>query len=105
MTEMNDQIRAVVFILLALLILFTWGHFFKPPAPAPAPVGSAISQGGTSPAPSGQPAAENLRASAAPAERKPSSAAAIQAAEEKTIVVESALYRVEFSNRGGVVRS
>ena len=102
---MNDQIRAVVFILLALLILFTWGHFFKPPAPAPAPTGSAISQGGTSPAPSGQPAATILRDSAAAAEKKTASAAAIQAAEEKTIVVESPLYRVEFSNRGGVVRS
>ena len=105
MTEMNDQIRAVVFILLALLILFTWGHFFKPPAPAPAPTGSSISQGGTSPAPSGQPAATILRDSAAAAEKKTASAAAIQAAEEKTIVVESPLYRVEFSNRGGVVRS
>ena len=102
---MNDQIRAIVFILLALLILFTWGHFFKPPAPAPAPTGAATSQSGTSPAPSGQPAAENLRASAAAAEKKLASAAAIQAAEEKTIVVESPLYRVEFSNRGGVVRS
>ena len=34
-TEMNDQIRAVVFILLALLILFRGAHFLKPPVPAP----------------------------------------------------------------------
>ena len=103
MNEMNDQVRAIVFILLALLILFSWGHFFKPPAPAP--TGSAISPSGPSPAPSGHPAVTILRDSAAAAEQKPTSAAAIQAAEEKTFAVESSLYRVEFSNRGGVVRS
>ena len=104
MTEMNDQIRAVVFILLALLVLFTWGHFFKPPVPAPqqtpagtaqvAPAGGAASQ--ASIAGAGEPAT---------ATSKPLSVGAVQATEEKTIVVESPLYRVEFSNRGAVVRS
>jgi YidC/Oxa1 family membrane protein insertase len=103
---MNDQIRAVVFILLALLVLFTWGHFFKPPVPAPqqtpagtaqvAPAGGAASQ--ASVAGAGTPAT-------ATAASKPPSAGAVQATEEKTIVVESPLYRVEFSNRGAVVRS
>ena len=106
MSEMNDQIRAVVFILLALLILFTWGHFFKPPAPVPAPTGSAISQpGNVNPIPQGQPTAENLRATAAAAKTKPAAVNAVTAKEEKTVVVDSTLYRVEFSNRGGVVRS
>jgi YidC/Oxa1 family membrane protein insertase len=106
-TEMNDQIRAVVFILLALLILFTWGHFFKPPVPAPSPAPSgAISQGNnTNPVPPGQPSASALRASAESAAGKPAPSNAVQAAEEKTTVVESPLYRVELSNRGGVVRS
>jgi YidC/Oxa1 family membrane protein insertase len=103
-TEMNDQIRAVVFILLALLVLFTWGHFFKPPVPATqqtpagtaqvAPAGGAASQ--ASIAGAGAPAT---------ATSKPASEGAVQATEEKTIVVESPLYRVEFSNRGAVVRS
>jgi YidC/Oxa1 family membrane protein insertase len=101
---MNDQIRAIVFILLALLVLFTWGHFFKPPVPAPqqtpvrtpqvAPAGGAGSQ--ASIAGVGAPATATSR---------PTSAGAVQATEEKTIVVESPLYRVEFSNRGAVVRS
>ena len=101
---MNDQIRAIVFILLALLVLFTWGHFFKPPVPAPqqtpvgtpqvAPAGGAESQ--ASIAGVGAPAT---------ATNKPPSVGAVQATEEKTIVVESPLYRVEFSNRGAVVRS
>ena len=101
---MNDQIRAIVFILLALLVLFTWGHFFKPPVPAPqqtpvgtpqvAPAGGAGSQ--ASIAGVGAPATATSR---------PTSVGAVQATEEKTIVVESPLYRVEFSNRGAVVRS
>jgi YidC/Oxa1 family membrane protein insertase len=103
-TEMNDQIRAIVFILLALLILFTWGHFFKPPAPAPqqTPTGNAQvapNAGGGSQAPVAGMGALPAVAS------KPPSAGAVQATEEKTTVVESPLYRVEFSNRGGVVRS
>jgi YidC/Oxa1 family membrane protein insertase len=103
-TEMNDQIRAIVFILLALLILFTWGHFFKPPAPAPqqTPTGNAQV------APSASAASQaSVAAMGAPptAASKPPSTGAVQATEEKTIVVESPLYRVEFSNRGGVVRS
>jgi len=103
-TEMNDQIRAVVFILLALLILFTWGHFFKPPVPAPqqTPLGNAQ----TAPGASGgsQASAAGMSAQQAVTSKAPS-AGAVQAAEEKTTVVESQLYRVEFSNRGGVVRS
>jgi len=101
---MNDQIRAIVFILLALLVLFTWGHFFKPPVPAPqqtpvgtpqvAPAGGAGSQ--ASIAGVGAPATATSRHT---------SAGAVQDKKEKTIVVESPLYRVEFSNRGAVVRS
>ena len=30
MNEMGDQIRAVVFVIVALIILFAWGHFYKP---------------------------------------------------------------------------
>jgi len=103
---MNDQVRAVIFVLLALLILFAWGHFYKPPAPAP--TGAAISQNSSNPVPQGQPTAESLRsaAGAKAEESKPAaSVAAVQAAQEKTVVVDSPLYRVEFSNRGAVARS
>ena len=104
MTEMNDQIRAVVFILLALLVLFTWGHFFKPPVPAPQQTPAGTAQ--VAPA-AGAPSQTSIAGVGAPATAtsKPPSAGAVQATEEKTIVVESPLYRVEFSNRGAVVRS
>src|SRR6202043_3944844 len=100
---MNDQIRAIVFILLALLILFTWGHFFKPPVPAPqqTPAGNAQ----VAPDATGSQASAAGMGALPAAASKPLSAGAVQATEEKTTVVESQLYRVEFSNRGGVVRS
>jgi YidC/Oxa1 family membrane protein insertase len=103
---MNDQIRAVVFILLALLVLFTWGHFFKPPVPAPqqAPAGTAQVAPAAGAASQASVAGAGAPATATAAS-KPPSAGAVQATEEKTIVVESPLYRVEFSNRGAVVRS
>jgi YidC/Oxa1 family membrane protein insertase len=101
---MNDQIRAIVFILLALLILFTWGHFFKPPVTAPqqTPAGNAQVAPGAS---AGSQASAAGMSALPAAASKPPSAGAVQASEEKTIVAESQLYRVEFSNRGGVVRS
>jgi YidC/Oxa1 family membrane protein insertase len=105
---MNDQVRAVVFILLALLVLFSWQHFYKPPVPALQPATTGTSQAAPAGG-AGQPTAGGLGsaapASTAPAAGKPSAIPTVQAAEEKTVVVESALYRVELSNRGGVARS
>jgi YidC/Oxa1 family membrane protein insertase len=103
---MNDQIRAVVFILLALLVLFTWGHFFKPPVPAPQQTPTGTAQVAPAAGAASQASAAGVGAPAtATVASKPPSAGAVQATEEKTIVVESPLYRVEFSNRGAVVRS
>ncbi len=104
MNEMSDQIRAVVFVVIALVILFAWGHFYKPPvAPQPQPSPAAV-QDTTPQAPS------NTSTSAGGARQATDAVAAasatrIQAAEEKTVVVESPLYLVELSNRGGLVRS
>jgi YidC/Oxa1 family membrane protein insertase len=98
--DMSDQVRAVVFVLLALVILFAWQHFYKPAAPPPQPNATVPAkttpQAATSPA-----AAAPLKAAGGGA----SSVPVVQANEEKTVVVESPLYRVELSNRGGVVRS
>ena len=109
MSEMNDQVRAVVFIFLALLILFTWGHFFKPPVPPPqsTPAGAAQSAPGAGQASGANPsssASSNSATTLSPG-GKPSAIPTVQAAAEKTVTIESALYSVEFSNRGGVVRS
>jgi len=101
--EMSDQIRAIVFVVLALVILFAWGHFYKPPVAPPQPAQTGV-QDTTSQV------TGNTSASAGSMTRQSDAAAAgsktmIQAAEEKMVVVESPLYVAEFSNRGGVVRS
>lgn len=100
MKEMSDQERTILFIVLAMLIFFTWSHFFMPnvpphgPGQTPAPVAPAQS----STTPQTNPGPANTVA-------VPSKIPVIQASQEKIIVVESLLYRVELSSRGAVVRS
>jgi YidC/Oxa1 family membrane protein insertase len=101
--EMGDQIRAVVFVIIALIILFAWGHFYKPPIQQPQTAQTAT-QEVTSQAP------DHTSASAA----KPTQTAAavgaagfvkVEASNEKLLAIETPVYVVEFSNRGGVARS
>jgi YidC/Oxa1 family membrane protein insertase len=99
---MGDQIRAVVFVVVALVILFAWGHFYKPVAP-PQPAQT------TSPPATSQPPAKTS-ASAGKATQVSDAVAAAspvkaEATNEKLVAIESPVYVVEFSNRGGVVRS
>ena len=103
MNEMGDQIRAVVFVVVALLILFAWGHFYKPPVAPPQPA-QTTSQPATSQAPVNTSASPGKPAQVSDAVAA-ASPAKIEAANEKLIAIESSLYVVEFSNRGGVVRS
>jgi YidC/Oxa1 family membrane protein insertase len=112
--EMSDQVRGILFVVVSLLILFAWGHFYKPPVPPPqsnplqtsAPENPQGSQQGTA-----QPGMAGNTFSGATAKSGTAGAAAaanssvVQASEEKTVVVQSALYRVELSNRGGVVKT
>jgi len=101
--EMGDQIRAVVFVVVALLILFAWGHFYKPPVAPPQPT-QTTSQPATSQSPANTSAGTGKPAQVSDAVAA-ASPAKIEAANEKLIAIESPLYVVEFSNRGGVVRS
>ena len=101
--EMSDQVRGILFVIAALIILFIWQHYFKPPAPPPEPARPAAAQ--TAPAQTSAGHASGQKPPAARVAAAPASPAVAQASEEKTIVVESGLYRVEFSNRGAVVHS
>ncbi len=99
---MSPERRALLAFVLSIIILLVWSRFYKPPAPAPQPVPSQqMSHPGQPVIPSAPPAASSTApaASAAPA------AGAKAADKEATYIVESALYRVEFSNRGAVVQS
>ena len=101
MREVSDQERTILFIVLAMLIFFTWSHFFMPNTPQPQ--GPGQTAGPVAPAQSS--AAPQTSVAPGNSAATPAQIPVIQASQEKTIVVESPLYRVEFSSRGGVVRS
>src|SRR5215472_7851032 len=91
-----------------MLVILVWAKYFAPKPPVQSPQTSRQAQ--TSPvapgssgaaAPSSQaPATPDAATAVAPASAPPRSDS-----QERTIVVENALYRVEFSNRGAVVKS
>jgi YidC/Oxa1 family membrane protein insertase len=93
----------VIFVISAVLIFGIFSHFYKPPVPPPQPhtppaQTSTQSQSGN-PSSSSQASAANSNITSA------AKIPAIEGSAEKTIVVDSGLYRVELSSRGGVVRS
>src|SRR6201987_6572504 len=89
-----------------MFVIIAWAKFFAPKAPLLPP--KKKNPPASSPANSGQhvppiggtsaPVATAIAATAPPAAAKGES-------QERNIVVENSLYRVEFSNRGGVVKS
>ena len=101
MKELSDQQRVLIAFALMLVILFVWGKFFKPPTPAP---NTAQKPAQTSTA---APETNQAAATATPAIETmlPPPAGAIQATDEQITVIESPLYRVQITNRGGVVQS
>jgi YidC/Oxa1 family membrane protein insertase len=116
--ELSSEMRILIASILSMAVILLWAKFFapkppanvpqanRPPVTAPAATNSATSP--TSPA-STTPGNSTAHTPAGVATAiAPSNAAAMPpkvATAEQTIVVENALYRVEFSNRGGVVKS
>jgi YidC/Oxa1 family membrane protein insertase len=100
--ESRPEVNALLAFALSLLVLFAFNHFYKPTIP-PLAKQTAAHQQGMQPAPS-LPATSAI--AAAPTDTTSAGpATAVQASEEKTIVVESPLYRVVLSNRGAVAKS
>jgi YidC/Oxa1 family membrane protein insertase len=108
--EMSDQVRGILFVIASLLILFAWGHFYKPPVPPPqtnpTQTSAPVSQSGTlqSAAQAGA-AGHSAGGANSSVKAAPANPSVVEASDEKTVVVESPLYRVELSNRGGVVKT
>lgn len=106
--KFTPELRILVASLLSMGVILLWAKYFgpKPPAHLPEqnrPAASAPVTPGpssTAPAPNAAtiPALNKTVNAASPA--KPT-----EDTQERTIVVENALYRVEFSNRGAVVKS
>lgn len=107
---MSDEQRAGLALVLMVVVLMLWSHFYKPAVPQkPAeanPPAASIQSPPQQQAPSSSVApspAEKNKARAT--ENGHPARPAKEAASEQTITVESPLYRVELSNRGAVVRS
>jgi YidC/Oxa1 family membrane protein insertase len=108
--KFTPELRILVASLLSMGIILLWAKFFGPKAPlnqpqkeqpaatAPATPGTTANSGASAPAAS----------ATTPGNTSVSAAATVPATadtQERTIVVENNLYRVEFSNRGAVVKS
>ncbi len=108
--KFTPELRILVASLLSVGVIILWTRYFgpKPPVHLPQQEQPAVSAPATSGSPAATSPPSQLTPSAAPSKV---SAAATPAApltedtQERTIVVENALYRVEFSNRGAVVKS
>jgi YidC/Oxa1 family membrane protein insertase len=116
--ELSSEMRILIASILSMAVILLWAKFFAPKPPANLP--QANRPPITAPAATTSPTSSTSPASATPGNPTahtppgvatgiaPSNAAAMApkaATAEQTIVVENALYRVEFSNRGGVVKS
>src|SRR5580700_293326 len=107
---MSDQVRGILFVIASLVILFAWGHFYKPPVPPPPPnltqTSAPVSLSGTEQSAAHASAAGHAAGGAnSSVKAAPANPSVVEASDEKTVVVESPLYRVELSNRGGVVKT
>jgi len=111
--KFTPELRILVASLLCVIVILIWTKYFGPKPPtnqpqkeqpavtAPAPQGTATSVGTTSGA--AKPSAPSIKATERAA--APVATAAVGDTQERTVVVENALYRVVFSNRGAVVKS
>src|SRR5262249_29286002 len=109
-TKLRPELRIFVASALSIVVILLWAKFFAPKPPAQTP--EANKQAATAPATAG--AQSGGTASNSGGTNKPAAPATVAAAppaavkgdtQERTVVVENDLYRVEFSNRGGVVKS
>ena len=111
--KFTPELRILVASLLSVGVILLWAKYFgpkpsvnqpqkeQPAATAPATPGPATS----SATPSGATTPSTSTVKAKARAETPATVPAIGETQERTIVVENALYRVEFSNRGAVVKS
>ena len=104
--ELSTEQRLLLAFVLMMVVLFATPYFFKQNAPPPAKKTAATPPPASAVKPPDQPAKPARPAPAAaqqPAAQKP--AAPVAAQKEEITVIETDLYRVTFSNHGGVVKS
>jgi YidC/Oxa1 family membrane protein insertase len=107
--KFTPELRILVASLLSFGVIILWAKYFGPKPPVqplqtnrPAVTAPAI------PGPATSPAVNLSQTAAAPAVMAAAPAASVKVrsdSQERTIVVENSLYRVEITNRGAVVKS
>ena len=102
--EMSTEMRSLLAAVLCLIVIAGWSLIYKP-APTPAPPSNPAAVTNNPVAPAAALPAANVPGAAKTAAPGAPPASMHAASAETSIVVESDLYHVEISNRGGVVRS
>ena len=108
--KFTPELRILVASLLSVGVILLWAKYFGPKPPAQLPQANRPAQ--TAPATPGPSsstgaavAAQPPAASAKMAAAAPSNVVPRSDSQERTVVIENDLYRVEISNRGAVVKS
>jgi len=100
--EMSTEMRSLIAAVLCLVVIAAWSLIYKPPQPSPANPAAVTTNSASLPA-------QGAVSASVPAEKKAAAPVAPVtmrgASAENSIVIESDLYHVEISNRGGVVKS
>jgi YidC/Oxa1 family membrane protein insertase len=105
--KFTPELRILVASLLSMGVILLWAKFFGPKPPVNQPQQNQPAQTATAtpgPTPSASAPSPVTTPSTVSAATTPA-LAAVADSQERTIVVENDLYRVEFSNRGAVVKS
>jgi YidC/Oxa1 family membrane protein insertase len=108
--KFTPELRILVASLLSFGVIILWARFFGPKPQVPPAQGNrpAVTAPATPGPAATSPAANTSQAAASPATiapPKPVNVAVKSDSQERTIVIENSLYRVEISNRGAVVKS
>jgi YidC/Oxa1 family membrane protein insertase len=107
--KFTPELRILVASLLSFGVIILWAKYFGPKPPIqPSQANRPAVTAPATPSPAASPAANPSQTTPAPATVAPLAASTIPVksdSQERTIVVENSLYRVEISNRGGVVKS
>ena len=107
----TPELRILAASLLSMVVIILWAKYFGPKAPANVPQDNKTVQSGPAVAggngSSQQAATQNsaVVSAATMTAATPANLNIISDSQEKTTVVENAVVRVEFSNRGAIVRS
>src|SRR6266478_4491032 len=107
--KFTPELRILVASLLSFAVIILWAKFFGPKPPLqPTQANRPAQTAPATPGPATSPAANPSQATAAPATIAPATPVSVTVkndSQERTVVVENTLYRVEISNSGAVVKS